>query len=325
MRELAAGFMKLKILARLKENVMPIYLVRWPDLSASFVQAETEEHLLDILDQVGNPDDCEWSIYEGPLFIDFRLPVEWSIQDDRQETPITPQQVVIGNVSRIATGNIVEAMQLCLAEGDDGYETGAEVLRLAFPKLYAAIEGFYEGGESLHREEALPEAELRKALYAELERFFAGSWRRAQLEKKTDAISKLAHDMDLPVKLARKYDEMVREQQGNERADPKPPKEKQPVESPLFRVSNHHTDNCGPAPAVDGDEAGKYYGYFANQHGEQAVFVYDYQTDEASVWMGDTGWHDAHRVLDSHVEGVILNESEAAWICACWLAAAERH
>ena len=39
--------------------------------------------------------------------------------------------MVIENVDRIADGSIVEAMQLCLAEGDDGYETGAEVLRLA--------------------------------------------------------------------------------------------------------------------------------------------------------------------------------------------------
>ena len=92
---------------------MPIYLVRWPDLSASLVQAEGEEHLLDILDQVGNPDDCEWSIYEGPLFIDFRLPVEWSVQDDRRATPVAPQQAVIGDVGPITTGNIVRAMQNC--------------------------------------------------------------------------------------------------------------------------------------------------------------------------------------------------------------------
>ena len=178
---------------------MLIYLVRWPDLSASLVQADGEEHLLDILDQVGNPDDCEWSIYEGPLFIDFRLPVEWSVQDGRSGTPVTPQQVVIENMGGMAPGNVVEAMQLCLAEGDDGYETGAEVLRLAFPKLHAAIEGAYEGGEPPDPEDALPKAELRKALHAELERFFTGSWRRAQLGKKTDVTSSLAHDMDLPV------------------------------------------------------------------------------------------------------------------------------
>jgi hypothetical protein len=71
--------------------------------------------------------------------------------------------------------------------------------------------------------------------------------------------------------------------------------------------------------------AAKYYGYFANQYGEQAVFIYDYHTHEASVWMGDTGWDDVHRVVDGRVEGVILNESEAAWIRACWLAAAKAH
>jgi hypothetical protein len=36
------------------------------------------------------------------------------------------------------------------------------------------------------------------------------------------------------------------------------------------------------------DETGKYHGYFANQFGEQAVLGYDYQTNEASVRMGDT-------------------------------------
>ncbi|PYS53554.1 MAG: hypothetical protein DMG13_12400 [Acidobacteria bacterium] len=49
--------------------------------------------------------------------------MEWSVQDDRRGTPVTAQHVVIGNVGRIVTGNIVEAMQLRLAEGDDGYET----------------------------------------------------------------------------------------------------------------------------------------------------------------------------------------------------------
>ena len=304
---------------------MPIYLVRWPDLSASLVQAEGEEHLLDVLDQVGNPDDCEWSIYEGPLFIDFRLPVEWSIQDDRRATPVAPQQAVIGDVGPMTTGNIVEAMQLCLAGGDDGYETGAEVLRLAFPKLHAAIERFYEGGEPLDREEVLPEAELRKVLHAELDRFFRGTWRRAQLGKKTDAISRLARDMDLPVKLARKYEEMAREHQANALDEQKMPEDKRALDSPLFRVSNHHTDQCGQPPAVDGDEPDKYYGYFANQYGEQAVFVYDYQTHEASVWMGGTDWGDAHPVVDGRAEGIILNEPEAAWIRACWLAIAKVH
>jgi len=92
------------------------------------------------------------------------------------------------------------------------------------------------------------------------------------------------------------------------------------INPPLLRVSNHHTVACGQPRAVDGDEPGKYHGYFANQYGEQSVFAYDYETDEAYVWMGEAGWGDAHRVVDGHVEGLILTEAEAAWVRACWLA-----
>ncbi|HYU52586.1 MAG TPA: hypothetical protein VEK37_06555 [Gemmatimonadaceae bacterium] len=302
---------------------MPIYLVRWPDLSASFVQAEGEAHLLDVLDQVGNPDDCEWSIYDGPLFIDFRLPVEWSVQEDRHRTPVAPEQVVLEDVGRLASGNVVEAIELSLADADDGYETGAEVLRLAFPKLHALIERCSETGGEFDGEAALPEAELRQALHAELERFLRGSWRRAKLEKKTDAISTLAREMDLSVELARTYEEIARNQQSGGRDAERPPQEKPSTTPPLFRISNHHTQDCGQPPAIDGDGAGKYVGYFANQYGEQAVFVYDYQTREASVWMGDTGWGKVHRVVDGRTEGIILTESEATWVRACWLAAAK--
>lgn len=103
------------------------------------------------------------------------------------------------------------------------------------------------------------------------------------------------------------------------------PDTKLPLQPPLFRISNHHTDSCGQAPVVDGDEPGKYYGYFANQYGEHSVFIYDYHTQEASVRMGHMGWDDAHRVVDGRVEGIILNESEAAWMRACWMATAKAH
>jgi len=304
---------------------MPIYLVRWPDLSASFVQAEGEAHLLDILDQVGNPDDCEWSIYEGPLFIDFRLPVEWSVQGDRHRTPIAPEQVVLGDVGRLVSGSVVEAIELSLADADDGYQTGSEVLRLAFPKLHALIDKCSETGGELDGEVALPEADLREALHIELERFLRGSWRRAKLEKKTDAISRLAREMDLSIELARTYEQIARKQQSGGRDAERPPQEKPSTNPPLFRISNHHTQDCGQPPAIDGDTAGKYVGYFANQYGEQAVFVYDYQTREASVWMGETGWGKAYRVVDGRTEGITLTESEATWIRACWLAAAGEH
>jgi hypothetical protein len=49
---------------------------------------------------------------------------------------------------------------------------------------------------------------------------------------------------------------------------------------PLFRVSNHHAESCGEPPAVDGDAQGKYVGYFANEHGEQAIYLFDFETGE---------------------------------------------
>jgi hypothetical protein len=296
---------------------MPLYVVRWPNLSASFVQAEGEEDLLNILDQVGNADDCEWSLYRGPLFIDFRLPVEWNIRNDRAGVPLKPQQVVIGDVSEI--GSIVEALQVSLAEGDDGYETGAELLRLAFPKLHAAIEKSYEAEEPEGIEGGLPEAKLRKALYAELERFIQASWRRAQLQNKSDTVSQLAVEMDLSVQLARKYEEIAL---GENREQGEPTiQENQDAGPPLFVVFNHHTDRAGRPPSVHGDEPGKYYGYFANEYGEQAIFVYDYETEQASVQMGDAGWGSIHRVIDGRAEGINLSEAEVQWIQACWLAA----
>src|SRR5436309_2761973 len=120
--------------------------------------------------------------------------------------PLKSQQVVLGDVSGI--GSIVEALQVSLAEADDGYETGAELLRLAFPKLHAAIEKSYEAEEPEGLEGGLPEAKLRKALHAELERFIKASWRRAQLQNKSDAVSQLAREMDLPVQLSGKYEEI---------------------------------------------------------------------------------------------------------------------
>jgi len=296
---------------------VPLYVVRWPNLSASFVQAEGEEDLLNILDQVGNADDCEWSLYRGPLFIDFRLPVEWDIRNDRSSVPLKSQQVVIGDVSGI--GSIVEALQVSLAEGDDGYETGAELLRLAFPKLHAAIEKSHEAEEPEGLEGGLPEAKLRKALHAELERFIQASWRRAQLQNKSDAVSQLALEMDLSVQLARKYEEIAL---GENREQREPTiQENQDAGAPLFVVFNHHTDGAGRPPSVHGDGPGKYYGYFANECGEQAIFVYDYETEQASVQMGDAGWGSIHRVIDGRAQGLNLTEAEVQWIQACWLAA----
>jgi hypothetical protein len=93
-----------------------------------------------------------------------------------------------------------------------------------------------------------------------------------------------------------------------------------PIPGLVFKVGNHHAAGCGPPPAIDGDSSNRYSSYFENQWGEQAVFVYDYETDEATLWMGDASWDKPIRVVDPKAPGIILGASEALWLAACWKA-----
>jgi hypothetical protein len=312
---------------------MPIYLVRWPDLSASLVRAREEDELIEILDQVGNADGCEWSVYKGPLFIDFRLPATWRIEEARPGEPVTPAQVVINDVSRMAAAPIIDTLELSLA-GEDGCETGMAILRTAFPRLHAALENLQESDDEAAVEGIVPEAALREALRGELVRRLHWSWRKAQLSRKTDALSTLARQMDAPRALVRRYAELAWGPRAlGDAGDFTPGADdceaaataEDAARAPttgarLFAVSNHHTTTCGELLAVDGDAPGTYVGYFANEHGEQAVYTYDHATGAATLRMGDAGWHDVRPVENGQAEGLVLTEAEASWLRACWLA-----
>lgn len=88
----------------------------------------------------------------------------------------------------------------------------------------------------------------------------------------------------------------------------------------LFKVSNHHTASCGTPPHIDGDTQGRYYGYYANEHGEQAIFEYDFETRTATIRMGDAGWEETHPVVNGVTPNLILNPGEMLWVGACWYA-----
>ncbi len=89
---------------------------------------------------------------------------------------------------------------------------------------------------------------------------------------------------------------------------------------PLFKVSNQHVEGSGEPPVVDGDQPGTYFGYFANEYGDQAIYAYDHETGEAVLRMGDAGWQEAHRVVNGEVAGLLLSKAELAWLGACWMA-----
>src|SRR5437870_5511432 len=90
----------------------------------------------------------------------------------------------------------------------------------------------------------------------------------------------------------------------------------------FFRVRNHHSAECGDIPPhVDDSRAGRYRGYFENEHREQAMFVYDRDSNLAVVYLGDAGWEARHSVVDGGVPDLIVSETEQLWVRACWQAA----
>jgi hypothetical protein len=89
----------------------------------------------------------------------------------------------------------------------------------------------------------------------------------------------------------------------------------------LFSVSNKHVVNSGVPLYIDGDVKGRYCGYFQNEYGEQAIFVYHYATQSGTVWLGDAGWDHPYKVIDGDAPELTLNESEKIWLEACWQAA----
>ena len=89
----------------------------------------------------------------------------------------------------------------------------------------------------------------------------------------------------------------------------------------LFQVRNHHSASCGPSPHIDDLGSNHYLGYFENQYGEQAVFIYDYDANKAVLSLGDAGWEAAHAVPDGAVPDLILSDTERLWLRACWQAA----
>jgi hypothetical protein len=89
----------------------------------------------------------------------------------------------------------------------------------------------------------------------------------------------------------------------------------------LFQVTNHHGPSSGIPPQVDDKQPRRYRGYFENEFGEQAIFIYDYDSKQATLRMGDTEWETVYLVQDNGVPGLILDHSELLWLAACWKAA----
>ena len=93
------------------------------------------------------------------------------------------------------------------------------------------------------------------------------------------------------------------------------------TDAPIFLVRNQHAAASGTPPLIDDASPGRYLGYFENAYGDQAIFIYERDTDTAALYLGDAGWQTPHAVIDGVAPDLRLAEPELTWLRACWHAA----
>ncbi|MFC1482332.1 hypothetical protein ACFL51_00850 [Myxococcota bacterium] len=173
---------------------MPIYMVRWPELTVSLVSASDEKELRDRLDEVADPGGCTWEIYEGPLWVDFELPVKVDLGDRKDKRrPLSPENV------KIDTGELAQdPSRLVMSDGgsgDTGYEMCEQLREFAFPALHRALEDAPRGDH-----EALDPESLKAAVTEDLQTLIEYTWRQAQLEARNDPEAEMMRQLGVTVK-----------------------------------------------------------------------------------------------------------------------------
>jgi hypothetical protein len=166
---------------------MPLYIVRWPNLSAAIVRADDRTHLLDILDEEGNAEACRIEKYKGPLYIDFELPVEYAVEMPKgHEGPAAPKHIKVKDVSKML--DAFHGMTVAPPDCDTGAEMCEAVMRFAFPH------SFKEWDKA--EEERTTEG-LTKAVYQDALEIVRAHWRLENMKRSTDPVTQFdIHKVD---------------------------------------------------------------------------------------------------------------------------------
>ena len=184
---------------------MPTYLVRWPHLAASLISAEDEDHLQYLLDEVGDPGGCTWKVYDGPIWVNFQLPVDYEVKERADGRPATSDDIEIDDVSKIVeTADC--PMDLSVGEAHAGFELKRTLTEFAFPALAECFADAFDEHDGPPKEDAIKEAvkdDLRTLLQYE--------WRHRQLAGKSGDVPELMQQMGLtalPPELAKTMSNM---------------------------------------------------------------------------------------------------------------------
>jgi len=85
-----------------------------------------------------------------------------------------------------------------------------------------------------------------------------------------------------------------------------------PEYQPIFHIGNKHSEDCGKPPHLDRNIRKRYHGYFENEYGEQAIFVYDYEVNEGILWMGGCGMGNLVQGYRGSCAGISFREKRSA-------------
>ena len=117
---------------------MSLYLVRWPWLTASVVSARNEDDLRDILDEVADIEGVTWSVYRGPLWVDFHVPAKVRIEEKKKGVPLRPDEIVIDDLKALEAGKF----ELDMPEYSEHTAEMCELItKKAFPNLHKVLFG----------------------------------------------------------------------------------------------------------------------------------------------------------------------------------------
>jgi hypothetical protein len=177
---------------------MPLYLVRWPALSASLILAEDEAELMNLLDEVGDPGGCTWEEYQGPLWVDFELPADVLVShpSDEEDPPPPPPEGTRASRRKYRTSELELDGLEALAELPDltlvptfpaGSETVLDMHEAirgqVFPHIHALAE---KAAERKQPERPLSLRALRKAVQDDLQPYIDWLHRQDELDARTD-------------------------------------------------------------------------------------------------------------------------------------------